>query len=364
MIERWDDLAVHQTPAPLAVPASDEPRTYERYWFAAASTDGAVMVGLVLTVHPVLGTVDAAFSVSDGTRADSLYVTDVLTHGREDLVAGPVRLTITDPMRTLRIRVADQDGIAADLVFTATTPAVTEDRVTRMRAGVVVQDRTRYVQLGTVTGTVRSPAGSWRPGPLDWRAGRDHSWGVQEARTGTAATATTTTSDEPAPTPPRASFTWLIGAFDDVALQAVTHAEADGTRYGEYAAVAPTLAAGADVVGPGARQQARPVVGVTVQRVPGTRHVDRGRVTLGAAAPGAPDDVVTLTSLHAVLPRTVGYGWSFPEPGTEPPGTTTTVSWRWADVDLTRPENHRSLQFARLDRADGGVGWAFIDQSG
>ncbi|PZE27325.1 hypothetical protein [Curtobacterium sp. MCBD17_028] len=357
-LERWDDLPVHQTPAPLAVPATDEPRTYERYWFAAASTDGAAMIGLVVTVHPVVGTIDAAFSVSDGDRAETLFVTDALRHGREDLVAGPVRLTLVDPMRVLRIRVDGRDGFAADVVVTATTPAITEDRVTRVRDGAVVQDRTRYVQLGSVAGSVRSPLGAWTLDPVAWRAGRDHSWGVQEAARPAAGPAGETGA--------RPSFFWLIGAFDDVAVQAVTHAEADGTRYGEYAAVAPTLATGADVVGPGARQQARPVRGVTVARSPGTRRVATARLALGGGHPEAPDDVLSVTSHHVVLPRSVGYGHPTRVPGSVPPDrpVIATESWTIADLDPTAPENHRSLQFARLDRADGGVGWAFIDQSG
>lgn len=357
MLDLWDDLPVHQSPATLDQPVTDDPRAYERYWFGFGALDGSAMVGLVVNVHPVLGLVDAAVSVSDGVRSSSVFASDVLRDGRQDLAAGPVRLTLSSPMRSLRIRVSGSDDAPdweVDLAFTATTPAIAEDRVTRVRDDRVVQDRTRYVQLGTVAGSVRSPLGTMRLDEDTWRAGRDHSWGIWDAPTPGA--------------PPRApghgpSFFWLIGAFDDAGVQLVTHAESDGTRYGEYAAVVPSLAAGADPAGPGARQQARPVTGIDVVRRRGTHHVETAALSVGGAAVGE-DESFRVESMHAVLPRTVGYAHPTWVPGTVPPGRVRTESWTLADLDLQAPENRRSLEFARLVRPDGRVGWAFIDQSG
>jgi hypothetical protein len=359
VIERFDDLPVHQSPAPLAVPATDDPRAYERYWFGLGALDGSAMVGLVVNVHPVLGLVDAAFSVSDGDRTVSLFAKDALRHGRDDLRAGPVRLTLDDPMRSLRIRVDGDDpdahGFSADLRVDATTPAIAEDRVTRTRGDRVVQDRTRYVQLGTVTGRVTTPLGDLALTPDTWRSGRDHSWGIWDAPDPDA--------------PPRApsagpSFFWLIGAFDDVAIQAVTHAEPDGRRYGEYGATTPTLAAGADPTGPGVGQEPLVVTGFDVAYAAGTGRAAEASVVLGTA--GGASRPIAVTSLHATLPRAVGYAHPDWVPGRAPASMpeVRTGSWTTADLDLAAPENRRALQFVRMTRPDGSVGHGFVDQSG
>jgi hypothetical protein len=323
-----DDLPVHELP--------DDPRAYERYWFGFASADGAVMAGLVVNVHPRLGTVDAVFSISDGERSESVFAASALPFGSfaGALVAGPIRLSFDAPMECLRIAV-DGGGFVVDMEFRAVAPPITEDRVVREREGRVVQDRVRYVQLGTAAGSIESPLGSWTFTHEHWRAGRDHSWGIWDAPT------------PGAPVVRGPSFFWLIGTFDDVALQAVTHAEPDGRRYGEYGAAVPVA---------GGPSSAVPVGSFDVTHAPGTRHMSSASLVVGSS-------VVEARSLHAVLPRTVGYAHPSWVPGQAPIGLHT-ESWTLADLNLLDPSNHRALQFVRLTRAGGGVGWGFVDQSG
>jgi hypothetical protein len=294
-----DDLPRHALP--------DAPDAYERYFFMAAAPDGSEAVSLVVNVHPHKGLIDAAFARSDGDTHDSLFATDRLG---EDLTCGPIRLTLEDPMRSLRIEVEDR----IDLRFDASHPAIEEERVTRHREGRIVQDRSRYAQLGT------TDAG--------WFAGRDHSWGLWDSAG---------RSHSP-------SFFWLIGAFEDHAVQAVTHIDTDGRRYGEYGAV----------VREGRPQEPR---AVTRLEVDGPHHFTTARLTLD-------DQTLELESLHALLPRAVGYGHPTWVWGTEPPAFPHVVTER-IDLrreDLSAPSNHRALQFVRMTRPDGAVGHGVVDQ--
>lgn len=352
MLSIYDDLALHQTPATLDQPASSDPAAYERYYFGFFSDDGTAAVGLTVNVHPNKGLIDAAFAVSGAGRHESLMSSDHLGHDRADLTCGDIRLTLEDPMRSLRITVTGPD-ITADLRFAATTPAIEESRVTRYRANRVVQDRSRYVQLGTITGHVTSPLGEWNLDDQPWRGGRDHSWGIWDAPRQHA-------SESKNASP---SFFWLIGTFDDWALQAVTHENADGETYGEYAAVCPTLAAGAEPAGPGARQQAHPVTGLDVTFPDRGWHFTDAHLTLGAAQVGDLEHV-EMESVHTLLPRAIGYGhptWISGDVPDELP-TSSRDSWTLDDEDLDERINHRGLQAVRLTRADGAVGFGVVDQ--
>lgn len=353
MLSVHDDLPIHQTPATLDQPASSDPAAYERYYFGFFDVDGSAAVGLTVTLHPNKGLIDAALTVLVDGRHESLMASDQLGADRSDLVCGPIRLTLTEPMRTLRIRVEGDSDFAADMTFCATTPAIEEARVTRTRSNRVVQDRSRYVQLGLVRGFIDSPLGDIVMTEGRWHGGRDHSWGIWDAP---KAHASETKHASP-------SFFWLIGAFDDWAVQAVTHQNADGEVYGEYAAVCPSLASGADLAGPGARQQSRPMTGLTITFPEDGWHFTHAVVSIGAAA--GPDEHLRIESLHTMLPRAIGYSHPTWISGTVHPTLPHVErdAWDLSSEDLLERHNHRALQCVRLTRGDGSVGYGITDQS-
>ena len=46
MLSRFDDYPIHQTPDPIATPASSDKDVYERYWFNCYSTAGDLYLGI------------------------------------------------------------------------------------------------------------------------------------------------------------------------------------------------------------------------------------------------------------------------------------------------------------------------------
>jgi hypothetical protein len=256
-------------------------------------------------------------------------------------------------MRRLRIRIEDHEEFDADISFCATTPAIEEPRVTRIRTNRVVQDRSRYVQMGVVTGHLNGPLGSFQMTEGQWRGGRDHSWGIWDAPKQHA-------SEIKDASP---SFFWLIGTFDDWAVQAVTHENADGEVYGEYAAVCPSLESGAEPAGPGARQQNRPMLGVEATYPDDSWHFSEAVVSIGGERGGA--EPLRVESLHVMLPRSIGYSHPTWIPGTVHPSLPHVVRDRWdlSSEDLLERRNHRALQFVKITRADGAVGYGVADQS-
>ncbi|EWT06076.1 hypothetical protein N864_00265 [Intrasporangium chromatireducens Q5-1] len=351
MISIWDDLPLHQTPATLDQPATSDPATYERYYFGFCSIDGEAAVGLVVNLHPNKGLIDAGFSVSRGGRHESLFASDHLGVDRADLICGPIRLQLLEPMRQLRISV-DGPEFDASITFAALTPAIQEDRVTRLRSNRIVQDRSRYAQMGEVRGTVTSPLGKLELTCDGWRGHRDHSWGIWDAPKEHAQDTKETST----------SFFWLIGSFDDYAVQAVTHQDAAGVPYGAYAAVVPTLARGAELAGPGALQQARPVESVQPEFPARSWHFTTALVSIGTAE--AKTERIHLESMHEMLPRAVTYGHPSWVSGHVYPELPHVVrdSWSLRDEDLTARINHRALQFVRMSREDGAIGYGVVDQ--
>jgi hypothetical protein len=346
----WDDIPLHQTPAPLGRPVTSDPAAYERYYFNCFDQAGEWMVGLVVNIHPNKALVDAVFSVSHGGVQESLYATDCLRGDRSDISCGPVRLTFVEPMRELRIRVSHNE-LEADITYLATTPAIAEDRVTRERFDVVVQDRSRYAQFGTVRGALTSPAGSVSLNEQTWRAGRDHSWGIWDAPKQHAQQRQSTDL----------SFIWLVGAFEDWGFVAVTHAQGDGQRYGEYAGVVPTLSAGSPLAGDGVRQRRMDEVHFEPTYADVGWHMRSCKIDLVDADA---THRMRLESVHEIFSHSIGYNHPDWRPGTlfsELPSVVR-QSWNVSKTDLTERQNHRAFQAVRLTRADGSVGYGLMDQ--
>jgi hypothetical protein len=70
MLTRFDDYPIHQTPEPLAFPASSERNVYGRYWFNGFSKEGEFYFGIAFAVYPNRDVMDCALSIvrADGTQ--------------------------------------------------------------------------------------------------------------------------------------------------------------------------------------------------------------------------------------------------------------------------------------------------------
>ena len=133
MITTFDDYPVHQTAEPLAVPGTGDRNYYDRYFFNGYDREGRFFFAVALGLYPNRKVVDAAFSVLyDGVQR-SVHASGRAPLDRSAATAvGPITVEVLTPLRLLRVRVdAPEQGLSADLTFTARTPAVEEPRFTR-----------------------------------------------------------------------------------------------------------------------------------------------------------------------------------------------------------------------------------------
>jgi hypothetical protein len=130
-----------------------------------------------------MNAIDGFASVTRGGQQRVLRVSRTLRPDYDDLGVGPVRVTILEPMRRLRLQVAASDdnesGIELDLEFNAVGPPFVEDRYQHLKYGVVVNDMMRYTQVCRATGTLSVPGETQSVDA--WHAIRDHSWGVRSS---------------------------------------------------------------------------------------------------------------------------------------------------------------------------------------
>lgn len=181
MLNRMDDYPIHQTPEPIAHPASSDPNVYDRTWFNGFSDDGTKYFGLGIAVYPHRGIIDCHFSVIEaGGRQHCFYASARAPQERTDMQVGPFKLEIIEPLRRARVVIDDNEtGIACDITFSARTSAIQEARQILWKRQQKVMDATRFAQFGRWSGTVTYPDGTLTIDEETWRGTKDRSWGVR-----------------------------------------------------------------------------------------------------------------------------------------------------------------------------------------
>jgi len=224
MLTKADDYPIHQRAEPIATSGTDR-NFYDRYFFNGYTPDGAIFFAAALGVYPHLNVMDAAFSVVADGKQRNLRASRLLNMERMDTKVGPISIEVVEPLKTLRLRVAEnQHGMAADLTFHARALAVEEPRFTYRIGPRTVLDYTRLTQNGAYEGFIEYDG---RRVALERGAvlgTRDRSWGVRPVGL----------SDPQGVAPPRLpQFYWLWSPlnFSDRFLLYHRNADADGTAW-------------------------------------------------------------------------------------------------------------------------------------
>ena len=197
MLSKFDDYPIHQTPDPIAHPASSDKDVYERYWFNGYSRAGDFYLGIGTALYPHLGVHDCGISVVHEGVQHSFHASARAGNEPSDLRIGPFDLEIVEPMRSCRVTLEPNETyFACDLLFTGRTGNVEEPRH-HLGGGLrKIMDTTRFTQLGHWSGWIEFGGKRLELDPTDVFGTKDRSWGIrpliggdtrgapQQARTG------------------------------------------------------------------------------------------------------------------------------------------------------------------------------------
>lgn len=181
MLNRLDDYPIHQTPEPLAHPASSDRNVYDRTWFNGYAPDASYYFGIGMAVYPYRGVQDCAFSVvRPGELQHCFFASRRAPAERTDMSVGPFRMEVIEPMRSVRVVLEDNDsGITCDLLFSARTVPIQEARQVLTTGTRIFMDASRFAQFGRWSGWVKYPGGSFDVDAAVCHGTKDRSWGIR-----------------------------------------------------------------------------------------------------------------------------------------------------------------------------------------
>ncbi len=179
MLTPGDDYPLHQTPEPIAFSGTDR-NFYDRYFFNGMSPDGSFFFAVAFGIYPQLDIMDGAFSVVADGRQHILRVSKRMNGDRLNLSVGPLSIEIVRPLKTLRIRVAPNDGaLAADITMEMRHAPIEEPRFIRRNGTRAFMDYTRLTQNGAWSGWISVEGAQVALNPNECLGTRDRSWGVR-----------------------------------------------------------------------------------------------------------------------------------------------------------------------------------------
>jgi hypothetical protein len=275
VLSRFDDYPIHQTPEPIAHPASSDRNVYDRYWFNGYAEDGEFYFGIGAAIYPNRGILDCGFSIVRDGEQHAFHASRRLPQEPTQVEVGPFRIEIADPMRRLRVVLApNETGIECDLAFAARTAAVREGRQTLRRGGRVVMDVTRFAQFGRWQGHIRTAGSELRVDAARVHGTKDRSWGIRPLGEPEAGGA-------PQPVSPQVFFLWAPIHWRDRCTHFGLFEDAEGFAWHRDAAILPAYDS-PDVI-PGSEDPGeRRFAGCEheIEYVPGTRRARRARIAL------------------------------------------------------------------------------------
>ena len=180
MLSKFDDYPIHQTPEPLAHPATSDRNVYDRYWFNGYAPDGEFYFGIGMGRYPHRHILDGAVSlVLDGVQ-HSFHASGRAPGDPAATAIGPLRIEVLEPMRRLRVVVEpNETGIECELLFSARTAPVEEGRQKLCRDDRVIMDATRFAQFGRWEGEIRAAGRRIAVDGERVLGTKDRSWGIR-----------------------------------------------------------------------------------------------------------------------------------------------------------------------------------------
>ena len=116
VLNKLDDYPIHQTPEPVAHPATGDRNAYDRYWFNGFTREADLFFAVAFGVYPNRRVMDAAISVVRGGLQYVVRGSRLAPDERTDTRAGPIAVEVVEPMRTIRVRIdPNPHGIEGEL---------------------------------------------------------------------------------------------------------------------------------------------------------------------------------------------------------------------------------------------------------
>ena len=181
MLTSWDEMMCHQLPATMDRVHTDNPEWTERIYISIYNVrDRDTILGVGVGQYPNKNVQDGFVSVWHQGRQYNFRASRILRPKIDEVRIGPLSVEVVEGLRRVRIRLADNPStLRLDAEFRATMNPHEEEHDYRESGGRVVQDISRFDQVGRVSGVLEVAGRRFDLSEDAWWGHRDRSWGTR-----------------------------------------------------------------------------------------------------------------------------------------------------------------------------------------
>ena len=213
MLSAWDEMMCHQLPATMDHVHTDNPEWTERIYVSIYNVrDKDTVFGVGVGQYPNKNVQDGFVTVWHRGRQYNFRASRTLRPRIDEIRIGPLSVETLEGLRRFRIRLEDNpSSVRLDAEWIASMNPHEEEHDFRESGGKVVQDISRFDQVGRVRGTLQVDGKTLSLDEDTWWAHRDRSWGTRRPLR-------TDASDKNRTTFAPFLFSWSVAQFRDYAL--------------------------------------------------------------------------------------------------------------------------------------------------
>lgn len=181
MLTPWDEQLCHQLPTTMDHVYTSDPAWTERVYISLYDVESkATILGCGIGQYPNKNVQDGFATVWHEGKQYNLRLSRTLRPNPHEIAIGPLSIEVLEGLRRFRMTLADNpSGISFEIEWTATMNPHEEEHDFRRSNGRVVQDISRFDQVGRASGTLRIPGHTFALTPATWMGHRDRSWGTR-----------------------------------------------------------------------------------------------------------------------------------------------------------------------------------------
>ena len=181
MLTKYDEMMCHQIVSTFDQVDTSAREWTERIWFSAHDTSGKFHLVSGFGYYPNRNIMDAftCFAI-EGKTQYAVRASRELRPAIDEVKVGPFSYQVVEALKKVRCALDENEhGLSYEIEFEGNMPPHEEEPQSALSRGRVLENIVRYVQVGKPTGWIKAEGKTYQINKDEWRAERDHSWGIR-----------------------------------------------------------------------------------------------------------------------------------------------------------------------------------------
>ena len=177
-----DEFLIHNSPEPVRVMYTSDPRAYERHWFTCQDKVGDLIMVMGIGFYPNLDTADAYALVNYKGQHTHVRYHRRLGLNRMDMRMGPLNFEVVEPFKTWKLTLDENPyGIRYEIYWHYTKRPIFHELGIGggARGGIRATDSVGYEGFGVQEGWIEVDGQRFTLDTDKYLGSRDHHWGAR-----------------------------------------------------------------------------------------------------------------------------------------------------------------------------------------